>query len=55
MPNTPHLLPFIVLSRSLMFSDSPLCLGIINFSIEGNVKKGIIIILFVFIWNRSDH
>lgn len=55
-----HGIFFIFIARAIMergyiFSDSSLCLGIINFQQKEKVEKGIMIIFSVFFWYRSDH
>ena len=55
-----HGILFIFIARAIMergyiFSDSSLCLGIINFQQKEKVEKGIMIIFSVFFWYRSDH
>ena len=44
-----------IMERGYIFSDSSLCLGIIDFQQKEKVEKGIMIIFSVFFWYRSDH
>ena len=55
-PCHPLLILLFVLSRNKVSYLAPLhVLGITNFLTEGKIEKGIIMILLVFFWYRSDH